>query len=605
MEHLRIALPVSVNMLAYRAPWITSIAFVGRLGATPLAAASMASTLGNVTGISLLVGLSSALGTLGAQAFGAGAYDAVGIALQRCLLVFLGTCTAVSTFWLAGVEPFLVATGQDHEVARLAGEYMRLLTPGLWGAAVNFGLQKYLQVQGLTRPPAAASVVTAVLHVPLNYLFIYSAGLGWRGAAVATSVNQIITPLLLLCIMNCSDLGCCSLVGSRCVNTLLLPNASDASHLSSQSPEAQKAGESIDLGRKSGAGGGASGGGAAGGAAAAFRASDVYLKCWPGWRREAFQLAPMLEFCRLAAGGLVMIMEWWASEIAILMAGVADGAVGLATLAVYQTTLSTIFMFSVGYQVSAATRVGQCLGRGLPMSARRAAAVAPTLVGLVTSCLALLLFVFRVPVPRLFVGAGEKTLARHVTRTYRFLCLYVIGDGISTAFGGVIQGVGKQNTAGIVVLLAYFGVALPVAYTLAIRNGFGYMGCVGAMTLGTFLQCAGNGTIVAAVKWPQEAQKARARALGASSEDSSSSSSGASYTTILDETGDLDDTESPFDSSVWVVGSSSSSEEEDSDEGNGHRERTMPAGVIKWTGVSSRDLSDEKGDFGLHEEASL
>ena len=131
------------------------------------------------------------------------------------------------------------------------------------------------------------------------------------------------------------------------------------------------------------------------------------------------------------------------------------------------------------------------------------------------------------------------------------------------------------------------------------------------MTIGTFLQCAGNGTIVAAVKWPREAQKARARALGASSEDSSSSSSsssssGASYTTILDETGDLDDTESPFDSSVWVVGSSSSSEEEDSDEGNGHRERTMPAGVIKWTGVSSRDMSDdEKGDFGLHEEASL
>ena len=41
----------------------------------------------------------------------------------------------------------------------------------------------------------------------------------------------------------------------------------------------------------------------------------------------------MLEFLRLAAGGLVMIMEWWASEIAILMAGVADGAIGLSTLA--------------------------------------------------------------------------------------------------------------------------------------------------------------------------------------------------------------------------------------------------------------------------------
>jgi hypothetical protein len=31
-----------------------------------------------------------------------------------------------------------------------------------------------------------------------------------------------------------------------------------------------------------------------------------------------------------------MIWEWWASEIAILLAGVADGAVGLSTMALYQ-----------------------------------------------------------------------------------------------------------------------------------------------------------------------------------------------------------------------------------------------------------------------------
>ena len=77
------ALPVTCNMLAYRAPWVISVMFVGRLGETPLAAAAMASTLANVSGLSLLVGLSSALSTLGSQAYGAGAYDVVGIVLQR------------------------------------------------------------------------------------------------------------------------------------------------------------------------------------------------------------------------------------------------------------------------------------------------------------------------------------------------------------------------------------------------------------------------------------------------------------------------------------------------------------------------------------------
>jgi MATE family multidrug resistance protein len=104
----------------------------------------------------------------------------VGVALQRCLLLYAAVCLAVSAFWLAGVEPLLVATGQDPQVARLAAEYMRLLVPGLWGSALNFALQKFLQVQGLTRVPAAAAFVTAALHAPVNWLLIYGLGMGWK-----------------------------------------------------------------------------------------------------------------------------------------------------------------------------------------------------------------------------------------------------------------------------------------------------------------------------------------------------------------------------------------------------------------------------------------
>ena len=45
----------------------------------------MASTLANVTGLSVMVGLGSGLQTLGSQAFGAGAYHLVGLHFQRCL----------------------------------------------------------------------------------------------------------------------------------------------------------------------------------------------------------------------------------------------------------------------------------------------------------------------------------------------------------------------------------------------------------------------------------------------------------------------------------------------------------------------------------------
>jgi hypothetical protein len=56
-----------LNMVAFRIPWMISLTFVGRLGETELAACAMATTLANVTGMSVLHGLSSAQATLSSQ----------------------------------------------------------------------------------------------------------------------------------------------------------------------------------------------------------------------------------------------------------------------------------------------------------------------------------------------------------------------------------------------------------------------------------------------------------------------------------------------------------------------------------------------------------
>ena len=62
-----LALPVSLSMVCNRVMSLTSVAFVGRLGPVPLAAAALATTLGNVTGNSIMVGLASAVSTLGGR----------------------------------------------------------------------------------------------------------------------------------------------------------------------------------------------------------------------------------------------------------------------------------------------------------------------------------------------------------------------------------------------------------------------------------------------------------------------------------------------------------------------------------------------------------
>jgi hypothetical protein len=69
-EQMDTAFPTLQSMILTKIPWLVSLRFVGGIGAEELAAAALATTLCNVTGLSLSVGLSSALTTLAGQAKG-------------------------------------------------------------------------------------------------------------------------------------------------------------------------------------------------------------------------------------------------------------------------------------------------------------------------------------------------------------------------------------------------------------------------------------------------------------------------------------------------------------------------------------------------------
>ena len=69
-EQMKTVLPTLYSLILTKIPWLISLRFVGGVGAEELGAAALATTLCNVTGLSLSVGLSSALSTLAAQARG-------------------------------------------------------------------------------------------------------------------------------------------------------------------------------------------------------------------------------------------------------------------------------------------------------------------------------------------------------------------------------------------------------------------------------------------------------------------------------------------------------------------------------------------------------
>lgn len=132
--------------------------------------------------------MASALETLCGQAFGAGHFYMLGVYLQRALVVLLITCVPL-TFVFLFMGKLLSLIGQDTLIASKAGDYAFWLIPSIYAAALLQPLIKYLQTQSIVFSMLLCSAATLGLHVSLCWVLVHQSVLGYRGAAIATSVS--------------------------------------------------------------------------------------------------------------------------------------------------------------------------------------------------------------------------------------------------------------------------------------------------------------------------------------------------------------------------------------------------------------------------------
>uniref|UniRef100_A0ACD5Y616 Uncharacterized protein n=1 Tax=Avena sativa TaxID=4498 RepID=A0ACD5Y616_AVESA len=185
---LRLAGPLVLANILQFALQLVSVMFVGHLGELPLAGASLAASLANVTGFSLLVGMAGALDTLCGQAFGARQYHLLGVYKQRAMLVLALACVPIALVW-ANTAQILLFLGQDPAIAAEAGAYARWLIPSLLPYVPLVCHVRFLQTQSIVVPVMASSAVTALTHVLVCWALVHGAGMGSRGAALSGAVS--------------------------------------------------------------------------------------------------------------------------------------------------------------------------------------------------------------------------------------------------------------------------------------------------------------------------------------------------------------------------------------------------------------------------------
>lgn len=195
---------------------------------------------------------------------------------------------------------------------------------------------------------------------------------------------------------------------------------------------------------------------------------------WIPWGRHSFDIHPIARIAWLGLPiGLQMGLEVWAFQIATLMAG-KQGEISLGAQSIVLNLSSLSFMFPLGIATAASIRVGNFVGAGDGVAARRAAYVALLSGAGVMTFFGGIFFFFRWQLPRVY-GAEPAVIAL-CADVLPIVAAFQILDGTQVVAAGVLRGLGRTRPAAYFNLGGYYFFALPLAYFLGVERGWGLRG---------------------------------------------------------------------------------------------------------------------------------
>ncbi len=208
-ELLRLALPVMLAQLGYIAVQVADNSMVGMYGgedAVPLAAVAFGTSISWLfffLCIGLTVGLTPVIGELFVQERKQEMAHYLQTSLSLYPIIGLG-CMVLQI----ATEPLLYSLGQPVEVVDMALPYYRLMAYCLPFIMLYGAIKQFLEGVGNTKAAMIVTIITNVINIILNYIFIFGKcgfeAMGAYGAGLATLISRILNPILLGAYFLCS-----------------------------------------------------------------------------------------------------------------------------------------------------------------------------------------------------------------------------------------------------------------------------------------------------------------------------------------------------------------------------------------------------------------
>ena len=192
-----IAIPISLQALLQNFVNMLDTVMIGRLGSVEIAAVGLGNQIFFILNM-ILFGITSGGGVFIAQFWGK--KDLGGIRRSLGLMTLIAAFVAV-VFTVLGLfipHQLIRIYSPDPEVVRVGGEYLRLACLSYIPTAISFSITLALRSTERVKLPLVCTSVSLLTNAGANYLLIFLAGLGVKGAAIATVFSRLVELIILL-----------------------------------------------------------------------------------------------------------------------------------------------------------------------------------------------------------------------------------------------------------------------------------------------------------------------------------------------------------------------------------------------------------------------
>jgi multidrug resistance protein, MATE family len=198
-KNFHLAYPVMISQLGHTLVGVADSVMVGRLGAVPLAAAS----LGNVVFFVLMtfgIGVSYAITPLVAAADGEGNQKQIGVLLKHAFLINLITGLVIFLTVKLG-EGVIFHLKQPIDVVEMAIPYLSIIMLSMVPLMIFQTFRQFAEGLSLTRQAMVIVLISNALNIGLNYILIFGKlgfpAMGLLGAGWATFISRVVLALLM------------------------------------------------------------------------------------------------------------------------------------------------------------------------------------------------------------------------------------------------------------------------------------------------------------------------------------------------------------------------------------------------------------------------